>query len=123
MFKSALCRLARRVALTLLVVGIAPARAGLGDDLRAGEEVYRDVCSGCHSPTSRKTEARGAPRLGNRNAWDERRRKGAATLYSSVLESPHGKKDDPNREQIKWRDGLSDEQVRTAIVFMLEQVD
>jgi len=91
-----------------------------------GEADYQRVCADCHDKGADKNKlSRGAPRLGDRNAWESRLRKGVGGLYKPMIEAPrHGKKDDAAWDSANpfiWREDLSDEQIRVVIEYMLEQ--
>ena len=77
---------------------------------QAGEAVYKKACIACHS-----TGAAGAPRVGDDAAWKPRAEKGIDTLVGNAVSGvgtmpPKG-----------GNTTLSDEEVRNAVLFMLEQ--
>ncbi len=77
---------------------------------QAGEAVYKKACIACHS-----TGAAGAPKVGDDAAWKTRAEKGIDTLVRNSLSGvgampPKG-----------GNSALSDEEVRDAVLFMLEQ--
>lgn len=51
-----------------------------GGPARAGEVVFKEVCSACHN-----TGVSGAPKFGDKDAWEARIDKGADALLESVL--------------------------------------
>jgi cytochrome c5 len=88
-----------------------------------GEVHYRRVCSKCHDKGKGTTPAgRGAPRLGDARAWESRVAKGIDQIYKKVIGSQHGKADEPHDDLKNFRADLSDEQVRSVIEYMFEQV-
>jgi cytochrome c5 len=85
----------------------APAAAAPG---QAGEAVYRKACIACHS-----TGAAGAPKVGDDAAWKARAEKGINTLVGNAVS---GVGTMPAKG---GNTALSDEEVRNAVLFMLEQ--
>ncbi len=85
----------------------APAAAAPG---QAGEAVYKKACIACHS-----TGAAGAPKVGDDAAWKARAEKGIDTL---VRNSVSGVGAMPAKG---GNSALSEEDVRNAVLFMLEQ--
>ena len=68
-------------AVFLLVATVAPhpARAQGGD--RSGKEVVDSVCSACHA-----TGAKGAPKIGDKRAWNKRASQGLTSLTQHALQ-------------------------------------
>ena len=62
------------------VAGFELKVAGAATELRSGEDVYKAVCSACHA-----TGAAGAPKLGDKAAWEPRIALGLETLTTSSL--------------------------------------
>lgn len=81
-----------------------------------GAALYRRICVACHDPGSNFSASRGAPRLGNLEAWESRRRKGVNVLAESVLNPQDG-------QMIMPRADLTDDEVRSVIAFMLQQAE
>jgi cytochrome c5 len=86
----------------------AAARADPGD--RSGKEVVEHVCAACHS-----SGLNGAPRIGDRKAWDERSKRGLSALTANALEGvrrmpPHG-----------GSLSLNDTEIKRAITYMVNQ--
>ncbi len=77
---------------------------------QAGEAVYKKACIACHS-----TGAAGAPKVGDDAAWKPRAEKGIDTL---VVNAVSGVGTMPPKG---GNTTLSDEEVRNAVLFMLEQ--
>jgi cytochrome c5 len=95
------------VAGGVLAVATAPSAAAPSAD---GPSVYKAVCMRCHG-----TGEYGAPKLGDRAAWEQRVRYGIDDLLDHVIEGrgampPRGGKDD-----------LSDAELRAAVVYMLRE--
>lgn len=80
---------------------------------RSGEEVYQQVCTACHV-----AGVAGAPVSGDNAAWSERyRTQGLDTLVRSVIDGLNAmppRAGNPN---------LSDEDIRSAVVHMLQAAD
>lgn len=76
-----------------------------------GEAVYNQACMACHM-----TGAAGAPILGDEAAWAPRMEKGIDTLYTHAIEGFNAMP--PKGGQM----GLSDEEVKAAVDFMVEPV-
>ena len=78
-------------------------------ELQTGEQVYKAVCSSCHS-----IGAAGAPKFGDAGAWAPRIAKGYDSLLSSVLK---GKGAMPARGGSSPAD-VSDYELGRAVVYM-----
>ena len=98
------------VALLAIVTSIVsgPARAQLKE--RSGKEVVDALCVACHG-----TGAKGAPKIGDKNAWAKRAAQGLTSLTNSALQGirqmpPHG--GNPN---------LTDTEIERAITYMVNQ--
>ncbi len=76
-----------------------------------GEAVYNQACMACHM-----TGAAGAPIRGDEAAWAPRMEKGIDTLYTHAIEGFNAMP--PKGGQM----GLSDEEVKAAVDFMVEPV-
>jgi cytochrome c5 len=77
---------------------------------RSGKDVVESLCVSCHG-----TGAKGAPRIGDNNAWAKRASQGLSSLTQSALHGirqmpPHG--GNPN---------LSDTEIERAITYMVHQ--
>ena len=109
---------------TLLFANLA-IHPALADDPGAGEKHYERVCSDCHQKGAKNKLAKGAPRLGDRRAWESRVAKGADNLYSKMMSAKvHGKEEDAvwqTTNPFIWREDLSDAQIRQALEYMLQQ--
>ena len=84
-----------------------PAATAQGAE-RTGEEVVNLVCAKCHA-----TGERGAPKIGDRDAWRPRAAKGLATVTQAALKGHGGM---PARGGMAE---LSDAEVKRAIEYML----
>ncbi len=76
---------------------------------KSGEEVYKSVCTACHS-----SGAAGAPKLGDKSDWAPRLKAGQKTLLNSALK---GKGAMPPRGGAD----SSDLEVERAVVYMANQ--
>lgn len=93
-------------AVLSLLLGTLTAHAGPPD----GKAVYVQICRACHA-----TGIAGAPIIGDRDAWSARISAGQDTLLQSAL---RGKGGMPPKG---GNPGLSDEQVRAAMEYMIAQ--
>ena len=83
----------------------APASGG-----KSGEEVYNGACLACHS-----TGAAGAPKLGDKAAWEPRMAQGLDGLVNSAINGKNAMP--PKGGNPSW----SDEEIRNAVTFMLDK--
>ncbi|MDQ7988986.1 MAG: c-type cytochrome [Candidatus Dactylopiibacterium sp.] len=77
----------------------------------SGEEIVTKICSACHG-----TGVSGAPRMGDKAAWAPRLAEGMNTVYNIAL---NGKGAMPARG---GRPTLSDDEVKSAVDFLVKQV-
>lgn len=77
-----------------------------------GEAVYNQACMACHM-----TGAAGAPIRGDAEAWGPRIEKGMDTLYTHSLEGFNAMPAKGGQM------GLSDEEVKAAVDYMVEAVE
>lgn len=94
------------MALLPLAVGASPT---FGAE-RSGQQVVAETCGNCHA-----TGEKGAPKLGDRNAWAKRASQGLSQLTQHALKGirempPHG-----------GAAGLSDFEIQKAITYMVNQ--
>jgi len=94
----------------LAAVATAIPQGAFGSNVASGAAIYSAVCARCHA-----TGEYGAPKLGDRVAWQPRLHLGVDHLLDQAIEGlgampPRGGKDD-----------LGDAELRAAIVYMLEQ--
>ncbi|OGT00441.1 MAG: hypothetical protein A3F73_09705 [Gallionellales bacterium RIFCSPLOWO2_12_FULL_59_22] len=81
-------------------------------DLATGEKVYKSTCGICH-----KSGLKGAPRLGNKEDWEERLTQNNEVLYDRAINGYRGKKGQmPSRGS---NSRLSDAEVRAAVDYMV----
>jgi cytochrome c5 len=110
--------------LSVLLVGGLPTSVH-ADEGNDGEKHYERVCSDCHAKGAKNKLAKGAPRLGDRRAWESRVSKGADVLYAKMMKAKvHGKEDDvvwQTTNPYIWREDLNDAQIRQALEYMLQQ--
>ena len=95
-----------------VVVAAAPAAsteaaAGAG---KSGEQVYNSACVACHA-----SGVAGAPKVGDKAAWEARIALGVDALLNSSLK---GKGAMPPKG---GNTGLSDDEVKSAVTYMLEK--
>lgn len=83
----------------------APASGG-----KSGEEVYNGGCVACHS-----TGAAGAPKLGDKAAWEPRMAQGLDGLINSAINGKNAMP--PKGGNPSW----SDQDIRNAVTFMLDK--
>ena len=88
----------------------APAATASAGDLAKGEQVFNANCASCHA-----TGVMGAPKLGDKAAWEPRIAKGKDALYTSGL---NGLKLMPPRG---GNASLKDEEVKAVIDFMVSK--
>ncbi len=78
-----------------------------------GEEVYKKSCRMCHV-----RGMAGAPKTGDKAAWKKRLAKGKETLYENSIKGFRDKGMMPARG---GDSSLSDEEVKAAVDYMIEQ--
>lgn len=91
-----------------LAASVTP--SGAQGDGRSGKQVVDQVCAACHA-----TGAKGAPRIGNKDAWAPLAARGLTSLTESALKGirnmpPHG-----------GNPGLSDLEIERAITYMVNR--
>lgn len=88
--------------------------AGGGADTQKGEKVFKQVCATCH-----EQGVAGAPKVGDKGAWQPRIDKGMDTLVKHSIEGFQG-----NQGVMPPKGGvqsLSDEDVSAAVAYMVER--
>lgn len=90
-----------------------PAAASLSKMAEAGRATYDGACRVCHD-----AGIAGAPKLGNKEAWEARIKQGMPVLLKHALEGYTG--DSGVMPPKGGRMDLSDEQVEQAIAYMVE---
>lgn len=88
----------------------APAAAPAAGSAMSGEQVYNKTCVACHA-----SGVAGAPKVGDKAAWEARIALGADALLNSSLK---GKGAMPPKG---GNTGLSDDEVKSAVTYMLEK--
>ncbi|MBD3670301.1 MAG: cytochrome c5 family protein [Gammaproteobacteria bacterium] len=96
------------VVLALGVMGTAAAA-----DTAAGQKIYQQACFACHG-----TGAAGAPKVGDKAAWEARLAKGMDTLNKHAIEGFQGKSGFMPAKG-GWAN-LSDADVKNAVSYMVE---
>ena len=81
-----------------------------GGPARAGEVVFKEVCSACHN-----TGVSGAPKFGDKDAWEARIDKGADALLESALK---GKGAMPAQGGGEY----TDQEIANAMTYMAKAV-
>jgi cytochrome c5 len=98
------------IILLTLMLACQPKPNLSGFDLAKGEQIYNNVCIACH------VDGRfGAPKVGNQKDWSPRITKGMEVLFQSALQ---GLNSMPPRG---GNPKLSDEEVKTAVAFMVSK--
>jgi cytochrome c5 len=97
-------------SIAVLAFALTPLAAGAQGSERSGKEVVDQVCAACH-----RTGAKGAPRIGDKQAWAKRSSQGLSSLTQSALKGirqmpPHGGSPE-----------LSDTEIARAITYMVNQ--
>ena len=77
---------------------------------RSGEDIVKEVCAACH-----KQGEKGAPVIGNKNSWDQRKAQGLSKLSQHALEGLR------NMPAHGGNAGLSGADLERAITFMVNQ--
>ncbi|MFA5515316.1 MAG: c-type cytochrome [Desulfuromonadales bacterium] len=83
-------------------------------DLRTGQRVYREVCATCH-----QEGIAGAPKMGDKEAWQQSISKGLPVLVRHSIDGYQG-----NLGVMPPKGGaksLSDEEVASAVVYMVQE--
>jgi cytochrome c5 len=88
----------------------APATASSGGDPEAGKKVYESTCHVCHG-----TGVAGAPKLGDKAAWEPRAEQGMGTLVNHAV---NGFKAMPPKG---GNMSLNESDIHNAIAYMLKQ--
>ena len=96
-----------------VMAAAAPAPAAAGAEM-SPEAVYNNACAACHA-----AGVAGAPVLGDKEAWSARITKGMDTLATHAIEGFQG---EAGYMPAKGgRSDLSDDQVRAAVQYMVDQ--
>ncbi len=97
----------RTILLLVVALVFLPLSSWAGPD---GQSVYRKSCGFCHD-----SGVAGAPRLGDRAAWEPRLARGVGQLTRSVVE---GKGAMPPKG---GNAGLGESEIRAAVDFMIDR--
>ena len=98
-------------AVASLALGVSLAgHAADANVQRSGKQVVDEVCVKCHG-----TGEQGAPRIGDRNAWDGRAKRGLSGLTQSAIKGIR------NMPPHAGRPDLSDLELKRAIAYMVNQ--
>ncbi|HFC52823.1 MAG TPA: cytochrome c5 family protein [Gammaproteobacteria bacterium] len=81
-------------------------------DAAKGEEIYKQVCFACHD-----AGVAGAPKIGDKAAWEPRIAKGMDTLHKHAIEGFTG--DAGAMPPKGGRTDLSDEAVMSAVDYLV----
>ena len=88
----------------------APAPAAAPSTVKTGEQVYGSGCMACHA-----SGAAGAPKVGDKGAWGPRAEQGLDTLVDHAVSGQNAMPPKGGNP------ALSDEEIRNAVRFRLEQ--
>jgi len=89
---------------------IAPALAVAQGGERSGKQIVDEVCAACHA-----TGAKGAPRIGNQDAWTPLASRGLTSLTESALKGIR------NMPSHGGNPGLTDLEIERAITYMVNR--
>ena len=103
-------------AAAVFLAGCTLSTPSAAQEVHAGEALYKRICFICHDSGMYLHGAQGAPRLGNRKAWERRVKKGIEALTDSVLTGRDGNIQMPTA-------GMSREEIRAAVSYMLHMAD
>jgi len=84
--------------------------AAAGPDIAKGKKVYDSACFVCHM-----SGAAGSPKLGDKGAWSSRIAAGMDSLYKNAINGKGGMPPKGGRME------LSDDDVKAAVAYMVEQ--
>ncbi len=105
----------KKTAITLAagfaMFGIGIAHAA---DAAKGEEIYKQACFACHD-----AGVAGAPKLGDKAAWEARIAQGEATLDKHAIEGFTG--ESGTMPPKGGRTDLSDEDIKNAVAYMMSK--
>lgn len=89
---------------------IEPTNKAVPTKARTGEEIVKAKCMSCH-----QTGVNGAPKIGDRDAWTARVKRGLDSVVNSAI---HGHGAMPARGGLP---DLTDPEIRTAVIYMFTQ--
>ena len=102
------------ITLTIIVILVLVTAPSVFADAVKGQGVYMNFCAPCHA-----SGIAGAPRVGDKPAWSERSAKDADVVINNAINGYQGKSG-----YMPARGGnsaLTDEEVSSAVMYMLEQ--
>ena len=102
------------ITLTIIVILVLATAPAVFADAVKGQGVYMNFCAPCHA-----SGIAGAPRVGDKPAWSERSAKDADVVINNAINGYQGKSG-----YMPARGGnsaLTDEEVSSAVMYMLEQ--
>lgn len=83
-------------------------------DTAKGQGIYMNFCAPCHN-----SGVAGAPKVGDKSAWQDRSSKGMAAIVENAVKGYQGK--DGFMPAKGGNSALTDEEVSFAVMYMLEQ--
>ena len=102
--------------ISLVIVAIVMFAMGplASADSAKGQGLYLNFCAPCHA-----SGIAGAPKVGDKSAWTERRGKGVETVVNNAINGYQGSSGFMPAKG--GNSALTDEEVSSAVVYMLEQ--
>ena len=104
----------KSIPLTITVMFVLVTAPAVFADAARGQGVYMNFCAPCHA-----SGIAGAPKVGDKPAWSERSAKNADVVINNAINGYQGKSG-----YMPARGGnsaLTDEEVSSAVMYMLEQ--
>ena len=83
-------------------------------DTAKGQGIYMNFCAPCHD-----SGAAGAPKVGDKQTWQDRSSKGTAAVVANAVKGYQGKSGFMPAKG--GNSALTDEEVSFAVMYMLEQ--
>ncbi|MEN8686446.1 MAG: c-type cytochrome [Desulfuromonadales bacterium] len=102
------------IALICVVVFVLVMAPAVFADAAKGQGVYMNFCASCHA-----SGIAGAPKVGDKSAWAEHSAKGTEAMIQNAINGYQG-----SAGFMPARGGnsaLTDEEVSSAVLYMLEQ--
>jgi cytochrome c5 len=104
----------RLITFTYVVVFVLVMAPAVFADAAKGQGVYMNFCASCHA-----SGIAGAPKVGDKSAWAEHSAKGTEAMIQNAINGYQG-----SAGFMPARGGnsaLTDEEVSSAVLYMLEQ--
>jgi cytochrome c5 len=104
----------RLITFTCVVVFVLVMAPAVFADAAKGQGVYMNFCASCHA-----SGIAGAPKVGDKSAWAEHSAKGTEAMIQNAINGYQG-----SAGFMPARGGnsaLTDEEVSSAVLYMLEQ--